>query len=136
MPTQSPDRGKALYVSEAEIKSRIGLNLKAEPVECASSGPATSYCLPDAPGRISFISAVSRCFCDTCNRLRLTSRGDLLGCLYLNNGADLRGLLADGASIDEIAGHICDVVATPGFRRLPQQTSVVGINPYMRKVGG
>ncbi len=136
MPTHESGWAKALFVGEDKIKSRIGLNLTEVLIEGNNLGPATSYSLPGALGRISFISAVSRSFCGRCNRLRLTSKGYLLGCLFMNNGADLKQLLADGANIDEIARHICDVVATPGFRRSPREPSIIGFNPFMRKVGG
>jgi len=136
MPAQGSNWGKALFVGEDKIKSRIGLNLKEESIEGNDLGPATSYSLPGAPGRISFISAVSRSFCGRCNRLRLTSKGDLVGCLLLDNSADLNQLIADGAGTDEIAGAIRDIVATSGFRRSPRETSFVGFNPFMRRVGG
>jgi cyclic pyranopterin phosphate synthase len=45
-------------------------------------GPAKVYQLADAPGRVGFISAMSRPFCETCNRLRLTADGDLRACLF------------------------------------------------------
>jgi len=126
MPTHKSD----------EIRNRIDLNLAAEEAGGAGRGPAVSYRFQDYPGRISFISAVSRCFCGECNRLRLTSGGELLGCLYMRFGADLRKLLVANVNTNEIAEYIRRVVASPGFRRLPQETSVAGFNPYMRKVGG
>ncbi|UCC45046.1 MAG: hypothetical protein JSU65_03745, partial [Candidatus Zixiibacteriota bacterium] len=136
MPSNGSAWGEGLLVSEDEMMSRIDLNLQAEPVGNADRGPAVSYRLGDYPGRISFVSAVSRCFCGGCNRLRLTSRGELLGCLYLQSGANLARLLADRASTSEIAAFVRHTVESPGFRRLPRETSVAGFNPYMRKVGG
>ena len=47
-------------------------------------------------GKIGFISAVSHAFCDSCNRLRLTSEGFLKSCLYYDTGADLRPALEEG----------------------------------------
>lgn len=136
MPASESSWGGDLYVSENEIRDRIGFNLVAEPETGIGSGPAVSYRVPGAPGRISFISAVSRCFCNRCNRLRLTSRGDLLGCLYLNNGVSLRHLLESGESTEEIAQYVRAAVGSPEFRREPRETSAVGYNPFMRKVGG
>src|SRR5690606_1812893 len=45
-------------------------------------GPAQLWRLPRARGRLGFISAMSRPFCETCNRLRLTSVGELRSCLF------------------------------------------------------
>ena len=101
-----------------------------------SPGPASSYTLPGAPGRISFISTISHNFCGRCNRLRLTSTGQLIGCLFLNRPADLKKLLSEKTDIKDIAEHIRDIVALPGFRRPPQELPVIGFSPFMRKVGG
>jgi len=45
-------------------------------------GPANIFQLPGARGRIGFISAMSKPFCETCNRLRLTATGELRSCLF------------------------------------------------------
>ncbi|MEW5995116.1 MAG: radical SAM protein, partial [Candidatus Zixiibacteriota bacterium] len=136
MPARGSGWGKALFVSEDEIKSRIGLDLREEAIEGNDLGPAVSCSLNGFPGRISFISALTRSFCGRCNRLRLTSNGNLVGCLFRYNSADLKQLLAAGAGTDVIAGHICGIVATPGFRRMPQEHSLAGFNSSMRKIGG
>ncbi|UCE25168.1 MAG: GTP 3',8-cyclase MoaA [Candidatus Zixiibacteriota bacterium] len=136
MPAQGSKWGRALFVGEDEIKSRIGLDLIPQSMEGDDAGPATSYSVTGATGRISFISAVSQCFCGSCNRVRITSTGQLMGCLFLNNGSDLTELLADGAGTDEIARHIRTVVSSPGFRRMPRETHIRTFNPFMRRVGG
>ncbi len=136
MPAQGSKWGRALFVGEDEIKSRIGLDLIPQSMEGDDSGPAISYSVAGASGRISFISAVSRCFCGSCNRLRITSTGQLLGCLFLNNGVDLSWLLANDADTDEIARHIRTIVGSPGFRRMPQETQIRTFSPFMRRVGG
>jgi molybdenum cofactor biosynthesis protein A len=136
MPAQGSKWGRALFVSEDEVKNRIGIDLIPQPMAGNDAGPATSYSVAGAPGRISFISAVSRCFCGTCNRLRLTSAGKLMGCLFLDNGANLWRLPADDADTDEIAWHIRRIVGSPGFRRMPRGTHIRTFNPFMRRVGG
>lgn len=65
------------------------------------NGPALVYSVESCPGYIGFIAAVSRCFCRTCNRVRLTSTGFLKTCLCHDEGADLKSVMADGA--DDIA---------------------------------
>lgn len=62
------------------------------------NGPAKYYTLPGFAGKIGFISAVSHMFCNSCNRVRLTSQGFLKLCLQYHTGIDLRGLLRSGAS--------------------------------------
>ena len=59
-------------------------------------GPALYYSLPGFAGKVGFINAVTHGFCETCNRLRLTSEGFLKPCLSYDSGLDLRALLRAG----------------------------------------
>lgn len=60
------------------------------------NGPAVYYAVPGLKGRIGFISAIHGKFCDSCNRVRLTSTGFLKQCLCYEDGADLRAILRSG----------------------------------------
>ncbi|MBI4423600.1 MAG: GTP 3',8-cyclase MoaA [Elusimicrobia bacterium] len=60
------------------------------------SGPARCYRRPGAKGTIGLIGALSCGFCSSCNRVRVTARGRLVPCLDGEEGADLRGALAEG----------------------------------------
>ena len=61
------------------------------------NGPATYYKIPGFCGRIGFISAIRHKFCESCNRIRLTSTGFLKGCLCYDQGEDLRKIIrSDG----------------------------------------
>jgi cyclic pyranopterin phosphate synthase len=59
------------------------------------TGPAKAYRFHGAVGTIGFITPLSHTFCADCNRLRLTSKGDLRLCLFANTYYPLRPLLAD-----------------------------------------
>ncbi len=56
-------------------------------------GPAVNYGHPDHAGRVGLISAYSAGFCESCNRLRVSSAGDLKLCLFGNRTIPLRPLL-------------------------------------------
>ena len=56
----------------------------------AGVGPADVFTMSDGAGRIGFISAMSRPFCEQCNRLRLTAVGELRACLFDGGEIDLR----------------------------------------------
>ena len=60
------------------------------------NGPAVYYAVPGFAGRIGFISAIHGKFCDSCNRVRLTSTGFLKQCLCYEDGADLRAIVRSG----------------------------------------
>ena len=72
--------------------------------------PATQYRYADGIGTIGFIASVSRPFCQNCNRIRLTADGKLRYCLFALEETDVRGLLRNGASDDEIAHLIRSTV--------------------------
>ena len=74
----------------------------------ARSGPALYYSLRGFKGKIGFINAVTHGFCETCNRLRLTSEGFLKLCLSNNTGIDLREPLRTGVSDEDLARIIKD----------------------------
>src|SRR5262249_18338644 len=61
----------------------------------AGAGPAEELSHPDYAGTIGFISPYSGKFCDSCNRLRVTARGELRLCLFGEGNHSLRPLLGD-----------------------------------------
>ena len=70
--------------------------------ESHGSGPAKYLHIPGFAGSIGRISAIHGKFCDSCNRVRLTSRGRLKPCLCYGETADLLPLLRSGASAEEL----------------------------------
>lgn len=74
-------------------------------------GPAHYYEAPGFQGKIGIIDAVSHCFCQECNRIRLSSEGFLKLCLYYDQGVDLRALLRSGAADEELFQVIKQAVA-------------------------
>ncbi len=69
-----------------------------------SYGPARLCMFPGAKGKVGFIAPLSWHFCGSCNRLRLTSDGELRACLFSKEEIDLKTPLRTGASLAEIAG--------------------------------
>ena len=66
------------------------------------AGPAVEYAHPDYLGRIGIIAPYSKNFCAGCNRLRVTSTGDLRMCLFGEAGIPLRSLLQEDDQRDEL----------------------------------
>jgi cyclic pyranopterin phosphate synthase len=71
-------------------------------VKIRKSGPARYFRFEGAPGVIGFISPLTHHFCNTCNRLRLTSDGKLRPCLFSETEIDLRSAIRCGAEDEEI----------------------------------
>jgi len=84
-----------------------------EPVPGADPrAPAQEYRFTDGKGRIGVIASISRPFCSTCNRIRLTADGKLRNCLFALGEADVRALLRGGAEdsalADLVRGNVSD----------------------------
>lgn len=68
--------------------------------------PAQDYLYADGGGRVGLIASVSRPFCLSCNRIRLTADGKLRNCLFSLTETDIRQLIRGGASDEEIAKSV------------------------------
>jgi cyclic pyranopterin phosphate synthase len=101
----------------ALIEKKFGVLVPASGV--TGNGPAVYYSLSGFTGKIGFINPVTHGFCETCNRLRLTSVGVLKPCLSDEMGLDLRELLRSGISNKELAKAITGIAAQkPRFHTL------------------
>jgi cyclic pyranopterin phosphate synthase len=70
------------------------------------SAPAESYTYADGAGRVGVIASVTRPFCASCDRIRLTAEGQLRNCLFSVRETDLRGILRSEGSDDDLAAAI------------------------------
>ena len=70
------------------------------------AGPALNYMHPDFKGKFGLIAPYSKDFCKSCNRLRITARGDLRLCLFGNTGTSIRHLLQKDSQKDELVDLI------------------------------
>jgi cyclic pyranopterin phosphate synthase len=124
------------FVPSSEIRQRIALFGKLEPCSPPmGNGPARYYRLPGAEGTVGFISPVSEPFCSQCNRLRLTSNGQLCPCLLSDDGIDLKGPLRSNASMQEIERLILKAVASkPKQHHLAE--GIVPLKRNMSQIGG
>jgi cyclic pyranopterin phosphate synthase len=68
--------------------------------------PAMDFQYTDGGGRVGIIASISRPFCMSCNRIRLTADGKLRNCLFALDEVDIKRLLRDGAPDAEIADVI------------------------------
>ena len=73
-----------------------------------NTDPAMLYSFVDGKGTIGFIPSITEPFCGNCDRIRLTSDGRLLTCLFENPGYDLRKILRSGKSDDYIKKQLIE----------------------------
>ncbi|OWL91226.1 GTP 3',8-cyclase MoaA [Halopseudomonas aestusnigri] len=95
------ERGEA-YCSSDEVRSLLAERYRLIDSAENSGGPARYLRIDGYPdSRIGFISPHSHNFCDTCNRVRLTTEGRLLLCLGHENSLDMRALVRRHPEHDE-----------------------------------
>ncbi len=89
------------FMPTSEIMERVrGVGELVPDKQRIGGGPATIYRIKGALGSIGFISAVSKPFCSTCNRLRLTSDGKLRSCLLTGGEVNIKDILRS-SNLDE-----------------------------------
>lgn len=97
-------------VPAAEIVRRISAAWPLEPAEPNYFGEvAERWRYQDGAGEIGIIASVTQPFCGSCTRARLSAEGELYTCLFADHGHDLRGLLRQGASDEQIGAVLATV---------------------------
>ena len=97
-------------VSAKEIVSIINTEMPLEPLDPNYAGEvAERWRYKDGNGEIGVISSVTQPFCRDCNRARLSAEGKLYTCLFAVKGHDLKSLLRDGATDEEISEKIAHI---------------------------
>jgi len=99
-----------LVVSAAETKRRIEARWPLIPIAHEHSETARKYRFADGRGEVGFIAPVTQAFCGYCSRIRLTADGKIRTCLFSVEEHDVRALLRGGASDEDIASYVRDVV--------------------------
>jgi GTP 3',8-cyclase len=72
------------------------------------SAPAKIFSFSDGKGVVGFIPSMTEPFCAQCDRMRITSDGRLLTCLFENPGHDIKNLLRNGKTDQEISEYILE----------------------------
>ncbi len=106
--------GTGHFMPAVEILERLKRHAGAELVPAKGgkgAGPARYYQVGEGPVRVGVISALSRHFCDDCNRVRLTAKGELVLCLGQEDRVSLRDGLRRGLNDEEMKQLIRDAIA-------------------------
>ncbi len=137
MPLGEQAKGaRSAYVSSDQTRERIEAALgPLEPADLAGFGPARTWRLPGAAGTVGLISALSQHFCQTCNRLRLTSDGKLVPCLFSDLEYDMRAPLRSGVQDATLAQIWQEALAhKPACHRLDSAMTTTA--HQMSRIGG
>lgn len=128
---------KYTSVSNDEIKKIIEKDFKLKPIDKKNgSGPAKYYEIHGGLGTIGFISAMSHEFCNECNRIRITPEGFLKLCLHSNKGINLRELIRQGITNEELRNILKDnIFNKPDRHHFKENTDDADVR-LMSQIGG
>jgi GTP 3',8-cyclase len=124
-------------ITADEILDRLSaaFSLVAEDGETRGSAPAETFVIDGGPAKVGVIGSVTRPFCGSCDRVRLTADGQIRNCLFAREESDLRAALRTGASDDDLAGRWLAAVAAkrpghgiddPSFLQPARPMSAIG----------
>ena len=119
-----------------KLESNIGKVFPASDQEM--SAPAKLYSFSDRIGTVGFIPSVTEPFCSQCDRIRLTSDGRFLTCLFESPGHDIKSYLRKGATDEELSHRLvrCVAMKQEGIESLIR---INGLKPklnLMHTIGG
>jgi GTP 3',8-cyclase len=119
-----------------QIRDRWGLT----DGQVQGNGPADVFQIPGAQGTLGFISQMSECFCDRCNRMRLSADGWLRPCLLNEVGQlDLKTALRSGVSSADLRAQVQELLALKPTINYKQRDSGTQGDLYSRtmsQIGG
>ncbi|BAZ27194.1 molybdenum cofactor biosynthesis protein A [Kalymmatonema gypsitolerans NIES-4073] len=131
------DRG---WVSSEELRQRIRELWGLTESQVRGNGPADVFQIPGAKGTLGFISQMSECFCDRCNRMRLSADGWLRPCLLNETGQiDLKTALRGGVTTAELREQLRHLLALKpeiNFKQRYAGTMTGAYTRTMSQIGG
>lgn len=123
------------HVSAQVLKNYLFENGWTEKIRDLSAGPAIEYVHADYQGSFGVIAPYSKDFCDSCNRLRMSSTGDFHLCLFGDKGYSVRDLIQTEDQQQELKAKL------QGILQLKRKTHFLhdndtGITPNLSSIGG
>ena len=141
MPIGNPELfGEKAWIDSAQLRTQISNRYGLESGAVTGNGPADIFQIPGAKGTLGFISQMSECFCDRCNRVRLSADGWLRPCLLNETGQiNLKTALREGISEVEIQQQIKELLHLKAEINFKQRDSGTAEGIYTRtmsQIGG
>jgi cyclic pyranopterin phosphate synthase len=130
------ERDKVLYASEILDLLAKDIGPLAPAPDQDPRAPAVDYDYVDGGGRVGLIASVSRPFCGSCNRVRITADGKLRNCLFALDETDIRALIRGGASDLDLANALRDSVGAKWEGHQINAANFIKPERLMHSIGG
>lgn len=136
MPLGAINGRNNTFISSEETRTLLGKHFELIPSTENSGGPARYWRIPGSESRIGFISPHSHNFCDTCNRVRITAKGELYPCLGQNDASNLLPVVRAGND-EAVRQMIVDSMGIKPFGHdFTQQMDAPHVVRFMSMTGG
>jgi cyclic pyranopterin phosphate synthase len=123
-------------VPAAEVVAAIDAVYPLEPVDGRGSAPAERFGYRDGAGEVGVVASVTQSFCGSCDRVRLTAEGMFRNCLFAVRETDLRAVLRNGGSDDDLAAAIAADVGRKWAGHSIGQVNFIRPARTMSQIGG
>ncbi|MFB2877289.1 GTP 3',8-cyclase MoaA [Floridanema aerugineum] len=130
------DRG---WIASQELRQQIRSRWGLTESQVCGNGPADVFKIPGAKGTLGFISQMSECFCDRCNRMRLSADGWLRPCLLNETGEiDLKTALRNGVNLAQLRERVRELLMIkPEINFKQRNSGTTGVyTRTMSQIGG
>ena len=128
------------WIPSEEIRQKIRTCWGLQESQIQGNGPADVFKIPRAKGTLGFISQMSECFCDRCNRMRLSADGWLRPCLLNETGqVNLKNALRSGMETQLIREKVRNILLIKPEINFKQRESGTNTGIYsktMSQIGG
>ncbi|HEY9807802.1 MAG TPA: GTP 3',8-cyclase MoaA [Halomicronema sp.] len=128
------------WIPSQELRESIRQRWGLEESQVLGAGPADVFRIPGALGTLGFISQMSECFCDRCNRMRLSADGWLRPCLLNETGQlDLKSALRAGLPLSQLrekVKHLLEIKPEINFKQRFTGTGGGNYSRTMSQIGG
>ena len=128
------------WIPSEELRTQIRARWGLSESQVTGNGPADVFQIPGAKGTLGFISQMSECFCDRCNRVRLSADGWLRPCLLNETGQiDLKTALRRGERLEKLREQVQKLILLKPEINFKQRDSGTDTGIYARtmsQIGG
>lgn len=128
------------WIPSEELRQRIRQKWGLVNSQILGNGPADIFQIPGAKGTLGFISQMSECFCDRCNRMRLSADGWLRPCLLNETGQlDLKNALRNGVPTTQLKQQVAELLLLKpeiNFKERESGTQAGKYSRTMSQIGG
>ncbi len=127
------------FVSAKDILVELKKHFELRPIEQTHGATSQDYLVEGFSGKIGIIAAHTRSFCGSCNRLRISAKGNTQTCLYGVENQSLGKLIKTKASDQELIEMLHDLITKKpqnGFEAEAEMLRLTGEHKSMSAIGG